>query len=80
MLLYRGWILSVSAYKALSAEAERRSCTLVTKPEQYEAAHQLPTWYENIAAFTPATVWTEGPSLDQPVSTTRSLKDSGQLF
>lgn len=79
VLLYRGWMLSVGAYTALSAEVERRACTLLTKPEQYEAAHQLPSWYEDIAAFTPATVWTEGPSLDQLVSTTYSLKDSGPV-
>jgi hypothetical protein len=48
--LLRSWMLSADRYAQLRAP-------LVTSPEQYRRAHELPGWYETFHALTPATVF-----------------------
>ncbi|MFI8523025.1 ATP-grasp domain-containing protein [Promicromonospora sukumoe] len=54
---YRGWMLSSSAYSRLGAALEARGLRLLTDPEDYRSAHELPGWYDTFAALTPASAW-----------------------
>jgi hypothetical protein len=55
--IYRGWMLSVSAYAGLHAALADRGLPLINSPEQYRHCHFLPESYELIRARSPATVW-----------------------
>ncbi|MFI6874371.1 ATP-grasp domain-containing protein [Streptomyces sp. NPDC050400] len=56
-LWYRGWMLTRDRYAALAAALAERGATLLTDARQYGRAHELPGWYEQFAAVTPASVW-----------------------
>ncbi|MFC7280161.1 ATP-grasp domain-containing protein [Paractinoplanes rhizophilus] len=58
--VYRGWMLDSQAYEGFAAALRRRGVRLLTTPEQYRRAHELPGWYAALAAFTPASAWTVG--------------------
>ncbi len=55
--VYRGWMLSVESYAALSAVLAERGLTLINSLDQYRHCHHLPASYELIRAHTPRTVW-----------------------
>jgi hypothetical protein len=57
--IYRGWMLTPSAYGALYDALIRLNITLVNSPESYRHCHYLPESYSIIKDDTPATVWTE---------------------
>ncbi|MFH8597360.1 MULTISPECIES: GNAT family N-acetyltransferase [Streptomyces] len=54
---YRGWMLPAERYAALAAALGERGCLLLTTPESYRAAHELPGWYETFADLTPYSRW-----------------------
>ncbi|RMI39473.1 ATP-grasp domain-containing protein [Streptomyces triticirhizae] len=54
---YRGWMIPVDDYAALDAALAARGAGLLTTPDQYRSAHQLPGWYGAFAARTPASRW-----------------------
>lgn len=58
--VYRGWMLSSTAYAAFADALAARGTTLRTNSAGYRTAHELPGWYETFAGVTPATVWTAG--------------------
>lgn len=54
---YRGWMATGGQYAALYGALAERGVELVTRPEQYRAAHELPGWYGAFTALTPDTRW-----------------------
>lgn len=63
---YRGWMVTVEQYRALAEALAVRGCTLLTSPDAYAAAHELPGWLSTFTDLTPATVFSiaeapEGP-------------------
>jgi hypothetical protein len=62
--VYRGWMLRSEQYAAFAAALARRGVRLRTDPEQYRRAHELPGWYDALAAVTPESVWTDGDDRD----------------
>jgi hypothetical protein len=58
--VYRGWMLDAGAYAGFASALAGRGTTLRTDPGRYRRAHELPGWYEALAAFTPPSTWTTG--------------------
>ncbi|MCY1143996.1 ATP-grasp domain-containing protein [Actinoplanes sp. Pm04-4] len=58
--VYRGWMLSATAYAGFAAALAGRGVRLRTSSEQYRRGHELPGWYDLLEPFTPASVWTSG--------------------
>ena len=56
--LYRGWMVGSARYAEVDAALRRRGVTLRTGEAHYRRAHELPGWYEALAAVTPLSVWT----------------------
>lgn len=63
---YRGWMVPVDRYAELAAALAERDVELVTSPERYGSAHQLPGWYEAFASVTPASRWLAHPPGEVP--------------
>jgi hypothetical protein len=59
--VYRGWMLRSEQYAAFAEALAERGVTLRTSAEHYQRAHELPGWYQALAALTPASAWTTGP-------------------
>jgi hypothetical protein len=62
--IYRGWMLRAEHYAALERSLAGRGVVLTTTAEQYRQAHELPGWYDSLAAATPETAWTVGDDRD----------------
>ncbi|MEC3982168.1 ATP-grasp domain-containing protein [Amycolatopsis sp. H20-H5] len=58
--VYRGWMLRSEQYAAFDEALTRRGVRLRTTTEQYQRAHELPGWYDALAALTPRSAWTTG--------------------
>lgn len=58
---YRGWMVPAGRCAELSAALADRGCALLTSPERYRAAHELPGWYDTFAALTPRSAWLPSP-------------------
>ncbi|MCD0453586.1 ATP-grasp domain-containing protein [Actinocorallia sp. API 0066] len=56
-LWYRGWMLTAAEYHALAKALAARGAPLMTPPDGYQRAHELPGWYDTFAGLTPASVW-----------------------
>jgi hypothetical protein len=54
---YRGWMVGSGHYSALARALKDRGTTLLTLPEDYQRAHELPGWYDAFAGLTPRSVW-----------------------
>ncbi|MGW7412838.1 ATP-grasp domain-containing protein [Streptomyces sp. NPDC054863] len=65
---YRGWMIPVSRYEDLARGMRERGCALLTGPDAYRRAHELPGWYEAFAALTPRSVWRELPPGSPPTA------------
>ncbi|GAB2600902.1 hypothetical protein Aab01nite_64550 [Paractinoplanes abujensis] len=63
-VVYRGWMLGSSAYAGFAAALATRGLTLRTGAAEYRRAHELPGWYDALAAFTPESRWTTGDDRD----------------
>lgn len=55
---YRGWMVPTGRYDELAAALAARGVTPRVPPVSYRAAHELPGWYDTLAAVTPDSVWT----------------------
>lgn len=58
MAVYRGWMLRPGRYAELVAALEAAGAQVLTGADRYRAAHELPGWYDPLAALTPESVWT----------------------
>ncbi|MFJ9641961.1 ATP-grasp domain-containing protein [Streptomyces sp. NPDC101206] len=56
-LRYRGWMLPADRYAELDAALRRRGAQLLTDPDRYRRAHELPGWYTTFAGLTPVSRW-----------------------
>ena len=74
---YRGWMLTGDQYARLHGALAERGAHLVTAPEQYRSAHELPGWYDAFAALTPASRWI--PLQDGQVPSEALLRAAGEL-
>jgi hypothetical protein len=54
---YRGWMMTSAQYAVLATALKDRGTTLLTLPEDYRRAHELPGWYDTFAGLTPHSVW-----------------------
>ncbi|MBC6461830.1 ATP-grasp domain-containing protein [Actinomadura sp. HBU206391] len=54
---YRGWMVTTAEYTALAKALKDRGTTLLTLPEDYRRAHELPGWHDTFAGLTPQSVW-----------------------
>ncbi|MFF0298329.1 ATP-grasp domain-containing protein [Kitasatospora sp. NPDC004614] len=65
-LWYRGWMIPVARYAELAGALADRGCALLTGPNEYATAHELPGWYRTFEPVTPASAWLPGTSWDRP--------------
>jgi hypothetical protein len=56
-LWYRGWMVSSTEYHALAKALAARGTPLMTPPDGYQRAHELPGWYDTFLGLTPPSVW-----------------------
>lgn len=75
---YRGWMVSADQYAALSGALAARGAQLLSTPEQYRTAHELPGWYRHFADLTPASGWCpavpgQPPTAEQLTALARAL-------
>ncbi|MEV5825302.1 ATP-grasp domain-containing protein [Spirillospora sp. NPDC052242] len=63
---YRGWMLSAGEYAALAAALKARGAALLTHPDDYRRAHELPGWHDTFAGLTPHSVWRPLPPGGDP--------------
>ncbi|MEU8549244.1 ATP-grasp domain-containing protein [Streptomyces roseoverticillatus] len=54
---YRGWMVPSERYAELAGALAARGVTLLTSPESYRRAHELPGWYATFTSATPASAW-----------------------
>ncbi|MEV5505467.1 ATP-grasp domain-containing protein [Streptomyces orinoci] len=54
---YRGWMIPAERYAQLAGALAARGVSLLTSPESYRRAHELPGWYGTFASLTPRSVW-----------------------
>lgn len=54
---YRGWMVTGAEYAALAGALKERGTPLLTHPEDYRRAHELPGWHDTFAGLTPTSVW-----------------------
>ncbi len=54
---YRGWMVPSGRYAQLAGALTARGVTLLTSPDGYRRAHELPGWYGTFAPVTPPSVW-----------------------
>lgn len=62
-VVYRGWMMTATQYASLAQALAARGASLRTSAAAYRRAHELPGWYEALAAFTPASAWSVGDDL-----------------
>jgi len=55
--LYRGWMLTVSAYRGLVEALETRGWTAITSAAEFEARHHLVGWVRQLGHLTPRSEW-----------------------
>ncbi|SEG61250.1 hypothetical protein SAMN04489712_107197 [Thermomonospora echinospora] len=63
---YRGWMLTGAEYTALASALKERGTPLLTHPEDYLRAHELPGWHDTFAGLTPMSVWRPLPPRTVP--------------
>jgi hypothetical protein len=55
IVIYRGWMLSLTDYESLGAAVSRSGGRLLTDTKTYLSTHHLPNWYPLISELTPET-------------------------
>ncbi|MFE5867312.1 ATP-grasp domain-containing protein [Streptomyces roseifaciens] len=63
---YRGWMVPSGRYAELAGALADRGVTLLTPPDAYRRAHELPGWYSTLAPVTPQSVWLPARPGDAP--------------
>ncbi|GAA3949267.1 ATP-grasp domain-containing protein [Actinomadura viridis] len=69
---YRGWMLTAGEYAAMAGLLKKRGTVLLTHPDDYRRAHELPGWHDTFAGLTPPSVW-------RPLSPGQDPGDLGEL-
>ncbi|MFI0354652.1 ATP-grasp domain-containing protein [Actinomadura sp. 9N407] len=69
---YRGWMLTSAEYAVMAGLLKSRGTLLLTHPEDYRRAHELPGWHDTFAGLTPPSVW-------RPLSPGEDPGDLGEL-
>jgi hypothetical protein len=59
LAFYRGWMIQPDKYELLYTGLLKKKVKLINNPEEYKTCHYLPSSYEFIKEWTPATNWTE---------------------
>ncbi len=75
--IYRGWMLSSEAYRALHDELLTRGVRLLTAPGSYDACHHTPGSYDALKAFMPDAVWVTKDKLDDKAAIHEALAHFG---
>ncbi|MFG1999591.1 ATP-grasp domain-containing protein [Spirillospora sp. NPDC048911] len=63
---YRGWMVTSEEYATLAAALKKRGTILLTHPDDYQRAHELPGWHDTFAGLTPPSVWRPLTPLEDP--------------
>lgn len=80
-VIYRGWMLTETEYKALEKALKIRGFNLVTDSEQYLKAHEINGWIEALSDHTPATVVLPmNITKDALLESTKTLPQDDGLF
>ena len=58
-LWYRGWMIHSDQYRELDTVLRGHGARLITTPDRYQRAHELPGWYPMFAGLTAPSVWTQ---------------------
>lgn len=61
---YRGWMLTLSQYHALSEAVSKCEATLMTSLRDYASCHHMPGWYEKCKELTPETLFFQEDQFD----------------
>ncbi|GAA2120555.1 ATP-grasp domain-containing protein [Kitasatospora saccharophila] len=64
-LWYRGWMIPTARYAELAEVLAARGRPLLTGPDAYATAHELPGWYRTFESLTPASSWLPGTAWDR---------------
>lgn len=56
-IVYRGWMLTPSAYSDLYRLVQAQGGQLITSTDHYRFCHYLPEWYRSCEIFTPETIF-----------------------
>lgn len=55
LVIYRGWMLTISDYELFNSLVEKHGGHLLTNSKNYELTHYIPNWYPLLKEFTPET-------------------------
>jgi hypothetical protein len=58
-IIYRGWMLTPTAYKTLSTLVEEQGGKMLVSPEEFLKSHHITGWYQNLNSFTPQSCFFE---------------------
>lgn len=75
--VYRGWMLSAEAYRALFEGLQNRGVNLATSPTEYAACHHAPGSYDALAQWAPKTTWLSLGSINDVEAARRALSEFG---
>lgn len=57
LMVYRGWMLTVSQYAVLYEMAWDLGYRMINTPNEYGYCHELPRWYSDFEGTTPKSLW-----------------------
>lgn len=57
-VIYRGWMVHPDRYRQLADLLADRGTTLATSADQFQGAHHLPCWWEQLGDHTADSTWT----------------------
>jgi hypothetical protein len=66
MVVYRGWMLSTSAYEAMHAELASRGAGMITSPAEYAACHHAPGSHAALSSWSPETIFVPKEEIKSP--------------
>lgn len=79
-IIYRGWMLTVSEYTNLYNWLCNKDIVLINTPEQYQLAHYISGWYDQLKDFTIPTEFEYNPEeLNYPVFIKDQVKSNSGL-
>lgn len=77
---YRGWLLKVPSYNALSTHLEHEGSVLSVSPAEYEYSCTFPQWYNDTKLYTADSLYCWKSSLDQEISLDQLIETVGKKF
>lgn len=73
IVIYRGWILHPTEYRALDRELQRRGFYLLTSPAEYEGGLLFPKWYPAIQKDAIPGTWIYGSDPTEALRAAQAL-------